>query len=81
MEQLELEEIECFKDQLQEITKPYREEQNRRQRRSDFLAKCVRCIEKNDFFQLDELLRSKQADDVLEDPNFKSCESIFNQLR
>ncbi len=67
--------------QLQEIIKPYQQEQNRRQKKSDFLAKCVRCIEKNDFFQLDELLRSKQANDVLEDSNFKSCDSIFNQLR
>jgi hypothetical protein len=81
MEQLESKEVECFKDQLQEIIKPYQQEQNQRQRKSDFLAKCVRCIEKNDFFQLDELLRTKQANDVLEDSNFKSCDSIFNQLR
>ena len=84
MEQLELQkpnELECFKDQLQEIIKPYQQEQNRRQKRFDFLKKCVQCIEKNDFFQLDELLRSKQANDVLEDSHFKSCDSIFNQLR
>ncbi len=83
MEQLELKEkeVEHFKDQLQEIIKPYQQEQNRRQKKSDFLKKCVRCIEKNDFFQLDELLRSKQANDVLEDSHFKSCDSIFNQLR
>jgi hypothetical protein len=81
MEQLESQEIECFKDQLQEIIKPYQQEQNRRQKKCDFLEKCVRCIEKNDFFQLDELLRSKQANDILEDSNFKSCDSIFTQLR
>lgn len=81
MEQSESKEVECFKDQLQEIIKPYQQEQNRRQKKSDFLVKCVRCIEKNDFFQLDELLRSKQANDVLEDSNFKACESIFNQLQ
>lgn len=81
MEQLELNEVESFKAQLQEIIKPYQQEQNRRQKKSDFLAKCVRCIEKNDFFQLDELLRNKQAVDIQEDPNFKSCDSIFNHLR
>ena len=79
--QLESKEVECFKDQLQEIIKPYQQEQNRRQKKSDFLAKCVQCIEKNDFFQLDELLKGKQAKDILEDSNFKSCDSIFNQLR
>ena len=81
MEQLGSKEVECFKDQLQEIIKPYQQEQNRRQKKSDFLVKCVRCIEKNDFFQLDELLRSKQANDVLEDSHFTSCDSIFTELR
>lgn len=55
MEQLEPKEVECFKDQLQGIIKPYQQEQNQRQKKSDFLAKCVRCIEKNDFFQLARL--------------------------
>lgn len=81
MEQLESQEIECFKDQLQEMIKPYQQEQNRRQKKSDFLKKCVRCIEKNDFFELDELLKSKQAKDVLEDSNFKLCDPIFSQLQ
>ncbi len=81
MEQLESQEIECFKDQLQEMIKPYQQEQNRRQKKSDFLKKCVQCIEKNDFFQLDELLKSKQAKDVLEDSNFKLCNPIFCQLQ
>lgn len=79
--QLELNELECFKDQLQEVIKPYQQEQNRRQKKSEFLIKCVRCIEKNDFFQLDELLRSKLSSEILEDSNFKSCEIIFDQLR
>lgn len=81
MEQPESKEVDCFKDQLQEIIKPYQQEQNRRQKKADFLAKCLQCIEKNDFFQLDELLRSRLANDVLEDSNFKSCDSVFNQLR
>lgn len=81
MEKSESQEVDCFKDQLREIIKPYQQEQNRRQKKIDFLAKCVRCVEKNDFFQLDELLRSMQANDVSEDSDFKSCGSIFNQLR
>lgn len=85
MEQIELsletEGLEGFKEQLQEVIKPYQQEQNRRQKKIDFLAKCVRCIEKNDFFQLDELLRSKQVNEVLEDPDFESCSSIFDELR
>ena len=74
-------EVADFKEQLQEIIKPYQQEQNRRQKKSDFLAKCVRCIEKNDFFQLEELLRDKQANDILKDSNFEACSPIFDQLR
>lgn len=81
MEQLELTEIESCKDRLQELLKPYQQEQNRRQKKSDFLKKCIRCIEKNDFFQLDELLKSKQAQELLEDPDFELCDSIFVELQ
>ena len=81
MECLESKEIESFKDQLQEIIKPYQQEQNRRQKKSDFLKKCVQCIENNDFFQLDELLKSNLAEDILEDSQFELCGSIFSQLR
>lgn len=73
--------MEQSKEQLQEIIKPYQQEQSRRQKKSDFLQKCVRCIEKDDFFQLDELLKSRQADEILEDDHFHSCGPIFNQLR
>lgn len=73
--------LEKIKDQLQDIIRPYQQEQNRRQKKSDFLTKCVRCVEKNDFFQLDELLRTKQAADILEDAHFAACDPIFHQLR
>ena len=81
MEQLELKELEPAKEQLEKIVKPYQQEQNRRQKKADFLKKCVQCIEKNDFFQLDELLKSKQAQEILEDSHFASCGSIFSELR
>lgn len=81
MAQLDSKEIECLKDQLQEMIKPYQQEQNRRQKKSEFLKNCVRCIEKNDFFQLDELLKSKQAQDILEDSHFQLCDPIFCQLQ
>ncbi|MGA8165285.1 MAG: hypothetical protein WB791_09730 [Waddliaceae bacterium] len=83
MEQLESNELELqdTKDQLQEIMKPFQQEQIRRQKKSDFLKKCVRSVEKNDFFQLDELLTSKLPQDILQDSHFAGCDSIFSQLR
>jgi len=77
----EIPEITEAKNQLQELIKPFQQEQNRRQRQSDFMKKCILCVEKNDFFQLDELLRSKLAEDILEDPNFQGCDSIFASLQ
>lgn len=73
--------IEDVKNQLEEIVKPFQEEQNKRQRKSEFLKKCVACIEKNDFFQLRELLESKQASDIVEDPHLKECDAVFTSLR
>lgn len=81
MNLLEATSVEDAKNQLEEIVNPFQQEQNRRQKKSDFVKKCVLCIQKNDFFQLDELLKSKQVADVLEDVNFKECESIFSRLR
>ncbi len=81
MKQADLTQVESFKDQLQEIIKPYQQEQNRRQKKSDFLKKCVSSIEKNEFFELEELLKSKLAQEITEDSNFEACESIFGQLQ
>lgn len=73
--------LEDAKIQLEGIVKPFQQEQNLRQKKSDFLKKCISCVERNDFFQLDELLKSKQATSLLEDPYFQGCEPIFNHLR
>lgn len=85
MEQLELQPeltgIDSLKEQLQEVIKPYVQEQNRRQKKADFLTKCMRAVEKNDFFQLDDLLRSKQTWEIIEDPDFAGCDAIFKELQ
>lgn len=81
MQQLASNELEIAKSQLQEIVKPFQQEQSRRQKKSDFLKKCIQSVEKGDFFQIDELLKSKLACDILEDPYFAECNSVFDELR
>jgi hypothetical protein len=49
----EIAEITEVKNQLQEMIAPFQEEQHRRQRQSDFMKKCILCVEKDDFFHLD----------------------------
>jgi len=66
---------------LGEIVKPFQLELNQRQKRSDFVKNCIQCIEKNDFFKLDELLKSKESRDVLEETGLGSCASVFSQLQ
>ncbi len=73
--------VEEAKQHLGEIVKPFQQELNRRQKSSDFIKKCIQSIEKNDFFQLDELLKSKQVGEVLEDTSLRDCASIFSQLQ
>lgn len=81
IEELEEISVEFSKNQLEEIVKPFQQAQNQRQKKAEFVKKCILCIDKNDFFQLDELLKSKQIVNVLEEPNFKACEPIFARLR
>lgn len=73
--------VEDAKYHLGKIIKPFQQDLNRRQKRFDFIKKCIQCIEKNDFFQLDNLLKSKQVAEVLEDAGLRGCTSIFSQLQ
>lgn len=73
--------VEDAKHCLGEIVKPFQQELNRRQKSSDFIKKCIQCIEKNDFFQLDELLKSRLVTEVLEDASLQGCASIFSHLQ
>lgn len=81
MEQIELINLEDVKNQLKEMLKPFQQEQNRRQKKSDFLKNCIRSVEKNDFFRLDELLKGKLVQEIAEDSNFSGCGSLFEELR
>ena len=48
-------------ENLNNILKPFQQELNRGQRLADFLKQCVRCLGRDDFLQLEELLNSKIA--------------------
>lgn len=79
--QLDISTIDEVNSQLETVLKPYQQEQNRRQKKIDFVKKCIQSVNKNDFFQLDELLNHKQLLDSLDDDHFKVCEPLFACLR
>ena len=73
--------LEQMQENLTAVLRPYQQQQNRRQRMADFVKQCIRCAERNDFFQLDELLKSKMARDVGEEVGLKDGAKFLDQLR
>ena len=76
---------ETFLQETQEdltgVLRPFKRELNRRQRMADFLNQCIRCASRNDFLQLDELLKSKIANDMEQDDELDTCKDPFDLLR
>jgi hypothetical protein len=67
--------------QLNEILRPFQREVNQKQRLADFIKKCVRCVGRDDFLQLEELLNAKQAQQVEAEETLSGCLSLFSNLR
>jgi hypothetical protein len=67
--------------QLNELVRPYQRETNRRQRLADFVNQCMRSAARDDFFQLYDLLNSRQATDVEAEPGYEAAHDIFEALR
>jgi len=68
-------------DKLKKIASPYQKELNRGQRLADFLKQCIRCVGRDDFLQLDELLTSKMAEKVEQEDALSDCKPLFEILR
>lgn len=70
-----------IQEQLTEVLKPYQQRLSRRQRLADLVQQCIHCAERNDFFQLDELLRSKVAEEVEKEAGLKDTTADLEKLR
>jgi hypothetical protein len=68
-------------DRLKEIVSPYQRELNRGQRLADFLKQCIRCVSRDDFLQIDELLAAKMAENVEQEAALAGCKPILESLR
>lgn len=66
---------------LSEVLRPYQQQLNQRQRMADFVQQCIRYAERDDFFRLDELLKSQMADDVEQEPELNACKEFFDRLQ
>ena len=68
-------------EELNGILRPFQQELNRGQRVADFLKQCIRCVGRDDFLQLDELLHAKKAENVEQEEALTDCKPIFDSLR
>ena len=72
--------LEDAQEDLKQIVQPFQRDLNQKQKKADLIKQCIRCAERDDFLQLDELLKSKPARDICEDEALESCTPIFETL-
>ncbi len=73
--------LEEIQEKLAELLKPYQQRLSRRQRLADLVQQCILCAGHDDFFQLDELLRSKVAEEIEKEAGLKDSAAYLAQLR
>ncbi len=73
--------LEQTRDNLKQILGPYQQELRQKQRMADFLNQCIRHVAKEDFLQLDDLLKSKMAEHLTQDETLCSCREPFRLLK
>lgn len=73
--------LEEAQSRLTEVVRPYQQQTNQRQRMADFVQQLIRLASRDDFFQLDEQLKTKMSQDIEEDPDLNACKDMFDRLR
>ncbi len=72
--------LETAQGDLKQIVQPYQKDLNIQQKKANFITQCIRCADRDDFLQLDELLKSKIAEQIKEDEALGDCAPIFESL-
>ena len=72
--------LEEIQDELKQIVQPYQRDLNQKIKKSEFIKLCIRCAGRDDFLRLDELLKSKIAEDIKVDEILETCTPIFESL-
>lgn len=76
-----LEFLKNINEAIVEIMRPFKKQQNQRQKMLDFVQLCIRYVEKDDFLGLDELLRNGIINNVVEEPGLNELMDLFSQLK
>jgi len=73
--------LEITQGQLAALIKPFQQDLNQRKRQAEFVQKCIRAAKRDDFFALDQLLQSADAQRVVDNEALAGCDAVFAQLR
>jgi hypothetical protein len=73
--------LEQVRESLHEMLKPYQKQLNQQLKKAEFVNLCIRSVARDDFIQLDELLKTKMAEEVENEENLRECKQVFDRLR
>jgi len=66
---------------LSEILKPFEKRLNRQKKMVEFVGSCIRSAGRDDFIQLDDLLKTSMVEEVSREEGLRECREIFDRLR
>ncbi len=72
--------LENIQEDLKQIVQPFQRDLNQKQKKAEFIKQCIRCAGRDDFLQLDELLKSKLARDICQNKTLERCTPVFETL-
>jgi hypothetical protein len=79
--QTTIDDAEVVHAELLAVLRPYQSEWRRREKISKFLDQCLRASQRDDFFQLAELLGQKEAQAAAADPELPGTAEVLQRLR
>jgi len=72
--------LETAQEELKQIIQPFQRDLNQKQKKADLITQCIRCASRDDFLQMDELLKTKMAQEIKIDETLGNCAPIFDTL-
>lgn len=73
--------LENIQEDLKTMVQPYQRDLNLKQKKADFIKQCIRCADRDDFFRLDELLKTKLCEEIKQDEALEPCAAVFDSLK
>ncbi len=73
--------LQKIQEELTEILKPYEKQLSQRKKMAELVGSCIRSAGRDDFIQLDELLKTPMAEEVVREEGLEECGELFERLK